>query len=79
MGVWLEVPNFSINCLVILIHLHFAHASMIIKVDNKVINSLNRIYLNLILYSTFYLVNKSGIITYLVNPETVHIIVLLHL
>ena len=25
---------------------HFAHASMIIKVDNKDIDSLNKIYLN---------------------------------
>ena len=25
---------------------YFAHASIIIKVDNKVIDSLNRIYLN---------------------------------
>ena len=38
---------------------------MIFKVDNKVIDSLNRIYLNeyyILLY--FHLVNDSGIITY---------------
>ena len=46
MGDCLEVPDFSINCSVIFIHFHFAHASMIIKVDYKVIDSLNRIYLN---------------------------------
>ena len=57
MGVCLEVQDFSINCFVILIHFHFAHASMIIKVDNKVIDGLNRIYLNLILYS-IYLFSK---------------------
>ena len=68
MGVCLEVPDFSINCFVILIHFNFAHALVIIKVDNKVIDCLNSIYLNLILYS-IYLVGESGIITYLVNPE----------
>ena len=57
MGVCLEVPDFFINCFVILIQFHFAHASMIIKVDNKVIESLNRIYLNLILHS-IYLFSK---------------------
>ena len=41
MGVCLEVPDYSINCFVILVHFHFAHALMIIKVDNKVIDSLN--------------------------------------
>ena len=46
MGVCLEVPDFSINFFVILINFHFAQASMIIKVDNKVIDSLKRLYLN---------------------------------
>ena len=48
MGVCLEVPDFSINFFVILITFHFAQASMIIiiKVDNKVIDSLKRLYLN---------------------------------
>ena len=46
MGVCLEVPDFSINCFVISIHFHFAHASMIIEVDNEVIDRLNLIYLN---------------------------------
>ena len=44
MGVCLEVPDFSINFFVILIHFHFAHASMIIKVDSKVIDSLLYLY-----------------------------------
>ena len=46
-------PDFSINCFVILIHFQFAHASMIIKVVSKVIDSLNIIYQNLILYSNY--------------------------
>ena len=46
MGVCLEVPYFSFNCFVILTHFHFADSSMTIKVDNEVIDSLNRIYLN---------------------------------
>ena len=33
-------------CGVILISFHFAHASMIITVDNQVTNNLIRIYLN---------------------------------
>ena len=74
MGVCLGVPDFSINCFV-LIHFHFAHALKIIKVDNKVIDYLNSIYLNLILYF-IYLVSESGLITYLVNPETLVNIVL---
>ena len=57
MGVCLELSDYSINCFVILINFHFAHGSMIIKVGNKVIDSLNRIYLNLILYS-IYLLSK---------------------
>ena len=37
---------------------------MIIKVDNKVIDCLNRIYLNeYYSYSIIYLVSESGIIT----------------
>ena len=35
MAVCLEVPEFSINYFVILINFHFAHLSLIIKVDNK--------------------------------------------
>ena len=46
MGVCLEVPDFSINFFVILINFHFAQASVIIEVDNKVIDSLKRLYLN---------------------------------
>ena len=65
MGVCLEVPDFSINCFVILISFYFSHTSMIIKASNKNIDSLNRIYLNecFILLSV-YLVSDSGIITY---------------
>ena len=41
------------------------HDSMIIKVDNKVINGSNRIYLNEYYTLLFiYLVSESGIITY---------------
>ena len=48
MGFCLEVPDFSINFFVNLINFHFAQASMIIKVDNKVIGTgtLKRLYLN---------------------------------
>ena len=41
MGVCLEVPDFSINFIVISINFHFAQDSMIIDVDNKVIDSLD--------------------------------------
>ena len=44
MGVCLDVPDYSVNCFVILVH--FSQASMIINVDNKVSDSLNRKYLN---------------------------------
>ena len=60
MEVCLEVPDFSINCFVNLIIFHFSHASMIIKVSNKVIDSLNRIYLNEFFILLFiYLVSET--------------------
>ena len=43
MGVCLDVPDFSINCFVILINFHFALALMIIRVIYKNIDSLNKI------------------------------------
>ena len=72
LGFCLEVPDYSINCFVILVHFHFAQASMIIKVDNKVIDRLNRIYLFECSYTIFYyLFSKlSAIITKLVKPAT---------
>ena len=59
------VPK-CIYCFVILISFHFSHASMIIiKVSNKIIDSLNRIYLNeCYILLLIYLVRESGIITY---------------
>ena len=67
-----------IYCLVILINFHFAHAC-IIKVSNKVIDILNRIYFNeYFILLSIYLVSDSGIITYqLVKLATW--VVLLHL
>ena len=42
---FVEVPDFSINFFVILINFDFAQDSMIVKVDNKLIDSLKRLYL----------------------------------
>ena len=46
MRVCLKVPDFSINCLVNLINFNFTYPAVMIKVDNKVIDNINRIYLN---------------------------------
>ena len=50
---------------------------MMIKVDNKVIDCLKRIYLNEYFILLLYIVCESGIITKLVKPSTW--VVLLHL
>ena len=72
MAVCLEVPDFSINCIIILINFCFVHATVhatvIIKVDNKIIDSLNRIFESII-YSIIYLVIDSGIYASLSSGE----------
>ena len=79
LGVCLKVPDFSILLLRHLIIFFFAHASMIIKDINKVIHSLNRIYLNEFFIPLFInLVSDSSINTYYL-VELATLVVLLKL
>ena len=59
----LDIFGYKNYSFLILIIFYFVHASMIIKVDNRVIDSLNIIYLNEYFILFIYLVCESGIIT----------------